>query len=387
MNRRGFIKVIGVGIGGAALASTAVGCRSDVSVDDFGWSGPSDSLKDIRLQAISYAILAPNPHNKQPWIIRMTSANSFELYVDPERLLPETDPYYRQIHIGQGTFLEMLSIAATGLGHRANIEYFPQGEYSNSELHEKPIAAIELIPQPGIAVDPLFAHLLERRSNKRNYDNKPLTATEVSDLKAFYKTTGNYSFTVVQDKESKAKLSNILTQSMSVEVADKARDRETIAMFRFNPDEVEKYRDGFGLAQSGTTGFKKILIENLFLSRSSVEKDPTDFGLQAIEIVKNSAESTHSFAWLTTKGNSRLDQVKVGREYCRLNIKTTAMGLAQHPMSQVLQEYSDMLPIQAEFKQVFSIAETETVQMLFRLGRAEDTAHSPRRLVTELVRS
>ncbi|MFT6914813.1 MAG: hypothetical protein ACJAWL_001112 [Motiliproteus sp.] len=43
---------------------------------------------------------------------------SFDLYVDPERLLPATAPFYRQIHIGQGTFLETLAIAAIGLAMR-----------------------------------------------------------------------------------------------------------------------------------------------------------------------------------------------------------------------------------------------------------------------------
>lgn len=61
------------------------------------------------------------------------------------------------------------------------------------------------------------------------------------------------------------------------------------------------------------------------------------------------------------------------------------MGLAQHPMSQVLQEYKDMLALQQDFRDTLGIGEGETVQMLFRLGRASATPHSPRRLVSQLI--
>jgi len=76
----------------------------------------------------------------------------------------------------------------------------------------------------------------------------------------------------------------------------------------------------------------------------------------------------------------------VGREYCRINLKTTAMGLAQHPMSQVLQEYPGMLTLQQEFKQHFKIPQSQTVQMLFRLGYADATAHGPRRTLNSIIK-
>jgi hypothetical protein len=61
------------------------------------------------------------------------------------------------------------------------------------------------------------------------------------------------------------------------------------------------------------------------------------------------------------------------------------MGLAQHPMCQILQEYEDILPLQADFKNFFNIKKSDTVQMLFRLGTAEVTQHSPRRSVADII--
>lgn len=380
------IKIIGLGAGSIVLGSAITGCDSTESSEDYGWNGPNKDEKDIRLKVLSYAILCANPHNKQPWMIRITGEKSFDLYVDPERLLPETDPYYRQIHIGQGTFLETLAIAASGFGHEAKIKYFPQGMYDNDELQDKPVASIDLVTQPDISPDPLFEHLLSRHSNKREYDNVPLSTDQVKTLQSFHGLDNASQISIVDSLEEKYKMEEILTEAMQIEVGDRGRDMETIEMFRFSSDEVKKFRDGFGVAQAGLSGLKKFIVETLLLSRKGVEDDPTSFGEQSVEITQKAAQSTATFAWISTKGNSRLDQVKVGREYCRINLKTTAMGLAQHPMSQVLQEYEDMLPLQALFKSTFNIDAGDTVQMLFRLGVAEATPHGPRRLVSQLIR-
>ena len=387
MNRRNFIKIAGVGAGSVALSSSLISCSDSTPADDYGWNGPDKSIQDIRMQVLAYAILCPNPHNKQPWIVRLTGPASFNLYVDPDRLLPETDPVHRQIHIGQGTFLETLAIAASGLGYKANIEYFPEGMYGNTELIDKPVAAIQLVRDSGINKDPLFKFLLQRHSNKREYDNYRLAQPELDVLRNAHKRHSEYPLTFLDSPQGKARLVKTLTGAMQIEVGNPQRDMETIEMFRFNDNEARVFRDGFGVAQTGITGVKKFVAETFFLDRNKVEKNPAEFGQQAIDMTRKVSESTNTFAWLASSRNTRLDQVKIGRDYCRMNLQTTSMGLAQHPMSQVLQEYDDMRELQIEFKQSFNIPESDTVQMLFRIGRAAPVVHGPRRLVTQLIQS
>lgn len=384
MERRSFIRIMGGGFAAATLTSTLSSCSENNDKVDYGWNGPSASESDIRLKVLAYAILCPNPHNKQPWLIKLNNPQSLDLYVDQTRLLPETDPFARQIHIGQGCFLETLSIAANGLGYQAEIEYFPQGEYSNAVIENLPVARVVLTKKTIIDADPLFKQILKRQSNKREYDNSRLTPVQKSQLLALPMATQT-SLTLQDSEVENTYLQQLLTEAMAIESGNKARDLETIKMFRFNDQEVQKYRDGFGLEHAGVTGIKKFMIEGLFLDREKTEKDPSDFGKQGVDITRSISESTSSFAWITTEGNSRLQQVKVGRDYCRLNLTTTAMGLAQHPMSQVLQEYQDMLPLQEQFKQHFNIRADQTVQMFVRLGKSEKTAHTPRRLVSSLL--
>lgn len=386
INRRNFIKVMTGGASIILIPSVLGGCgNGDAEIWLEGWKGPMAGQTDIRWIVLSYAILAANPHNKQPWIVDLTGPSSLELYVDQDRLLPETDPPARQIHVGQGTFLENLELAARQHGYRTKIDYFPKGEYDNAVVEDKPVASIALSKDVSNIKDPLFEMILRRQSNKRVYTKTPLSADQLARLRSSL-TDPRLVLTISDDTPVKKQLSQIMIEAMRIETASKSRDAETIAMFRFNNKERSHYRDGFGVAQSGMSGFKEWVAESFFLSRDDAEKDSTSFGEQAVELTADQVQSAAAFGWISTASNTRLDQVVTGRAYERLNLTATALGVAMHPMSQVLQEYSDMVDLQKRFLAYLGIPEGHTVQMLFRLGVAESIEHSPRRRVKDLQR-
>ena len=362
MKRRNFIKILTAGSGVILVPSILNGCGGNNLRALEGWNGPSKNEKDIRIIVLSYAILAPNPHNKQPWIIELRDPGRFDLYVDSKRLLPETDPPYRQIHIGQGTFLENLDLAARHFGYQADIEYFPKGMYSNAVLDNKPVATINLVKNAGVKRDSLFDYILERESNKRAYEDKSLSQKQLISIKEVVgRDAGQYALAITTGSAQLSQLAEILTEAMRIEASDKNRDKETITMFRFNDDEVEKFKDGFGLAQVGKTGFIKFLLETFFISRKSALAEDSTFAEETVKLTKKQSESAVAFGWLTSKTNTRLDQVKIGRIYERINLKATESGIAMHPMSQVLQEYSDMALLQQKFKNYLGIPEGQTV--------------------------
>ncbi|MGK0291544.1 MAG: hypothetical protein ACI86H_003012 [bacterium] len=386
MKRRNFIKMMAAGTGVAVIPSVFHLYTKDELVALEAWKGHLPSEKDIRMVVLSYAILAPSPHNKQAWIIDLKGKQQFDLYVDPSRLLPQTDPPYRQIHIGQGTFLENLDLAARQYGFRAEINYFPQGMYGNTVLEKKPVASISLRKDSTIKKDPYFHQILKRQSNKREYEDQLLTSGQIKKIESVFPSNHDeMSLTITSNSDYKKQLSKIMIEGMKIEVSDQKRDEETIEMFRFNDSEVEKYRDGFGLSQQGITGAKKSLIETFFLSRESAKAKDSTFGKEAVKIVQSQTQSTSSFGWIVTKNNTRLDQVKAGRLYDRINLATTALGISMHPMSQVLQEYSDMAELQKKLKQYLKIPHNYTVQMLFRLGVAEPVIHTPRRKLNDFI--
>lgn len=52
------------------------------------------------------------------------------LRVDRDRLLPETDPWFGQIAVSQGTFVEALGLALRSRGAVPEVALFPQGEFA-----------------------------------------------------------------------------------------------------------------------------------------------------------------------------------------------------------------------------------------------------------------
>ena len=117
----------------------------------------------------SYAVLAPHSHNLQSWLVDLSRPDEIELRCDLTRLLPETDPYSRQIMMSQGTFIEQLDIAARERGQRAEITLFPEGVFEPHRPDARPVARIRLTADPGVAKDPLFAQITRRHTN-RNAD-------------------------------------------------------------------------------------------------------------------------------------------------------------------------------------------------------------------------
>ncbi len=383
MERRGFIKVMAAG-GVIALSPVAL---SNCSA---GGTPPAKTIdtdhRDVRLKLLSYAMLAPNSHNIQPWLVQLSGRDRFDLYVDRDRLLPETDPLARQIHISQGTFLETFRIAASHFGYSVQIAYFPEGEYSNQTIENKPVASVRLVSDPDIKSDPFFNMLAIRQSNKRSYDNRELPA---SDLKAIRNESTHAGFSVFADesKQLRSRLAPMLGKSMAIETMDFERNKETVDMFRFNEKEAIATRDGFSVANSGTTGIMRFIAETFFLgTREEAYAVDSAFSKESTKMAYQQAETATAYGWIVSEQNTRLDQLKAGYIYARINLLTAKLGLAQHPMSQILQEYEDMRELQQEFLNLMKAPKGSTVQMLFRLGYAEANPHTRRRAIQDIMR-
>jgi hypothetical protein len=104
-------------------------------------------------------------------LIDLSSPSSVRILVDRTRLLPATDPYNQQITIGLGCFLALLRMAAAQDGYRVDIQGFPEGADQRA-LDVRPIAIAIFIKDANTAPDPLFAHVLQRRSDKEPYDTQ-----------------------------------------------------------------------------------------------------------------------------------------------------------------------------------------------------------------------
>lgn len=209
-NRRAFLKILG----GGFIAAAAIGTWSlsrDPAAARASWATAGQMIgEDPRTRWLSWAILAPNPHNRQPWIVDLSEPDEITLFVDLDRRLPDTDPFDRQITIGLGAFLELARMAAAEDGVALAVEAFPQG-FEKTSLDLRPVARMNIARGAAMA-DPLFTYAGLRRTNRTSFD----LSREVSltDLEAIAAEAMPLRAAFTADPVEVAKLRNIAWRAM-----------------------------------------------------------------------------------------------------------------------------------------------------------------------------
>ncbi len=327
------------------------------------WALDPASPADVRLDAFRHAILAPNPHNRQPWRIRLVGDDAAIIACDLDRRLPETDPFDRQITIGFGAFLELMSPAAAARGVRTDITLFPDGE-PQPRLDARPIAHVRFVRDPAQAADPLFAHVLARRSTKEPYDlSRPVTPGALAAFAAHDRAGVRFGGAIAP--ASVAALRDLAIQSFHIEAKTARTMQESADLLRVGAAEIDANPDGIAL--------KGPLFEALSLLRpDAVRAQAMDAGSRAFKSTlaryDDMFAATPAFLWLVTGANGRKDQIAAGRAYVRANLDATARGLSLAPVSQALQEFPEMAEPYARVHHMLGAKPGECVQMLARLG-------------------
>lgn len=81
---------------------------------------------DLAAFLVGAATRAPSLHNSQPWQFVHQSTGEIELWADPERALPGTDPHGREMVIGCGAALATLALGVRWVGHRPVVTRLPE---------------------------------------------------------------------------------------------------------------------------------------------------------------------------------------------------------------------------------------------------------------------
>ena len=374
MNRRRSLKILGVCSAGMVLAvaggTTYVATRIPLRALA-PWQQASFDFDDPRMDALSHAILVPNPHNRQPWLVAFEGRNGVALFCDPERRLPETDPFDRQITIGLGCFVELFTMAAAAGGYATRVEAFPEGE-PQPRLDQRPVARLILEPRADARRDPLFAHVLARRSTKEPFDTgRPVPAEALEALAA---AAGGLVRAVADGSaESVAALRDLTWRAHEREMRSPAKVQESIDLMRIGKAEIEATPDGIDLGGP----FLGVLAGLGMLDRESLADPSSSAFQQGLDMYREMTGTAMAHIWLTTPGNSRTEQLAAGRAWLRVNLAATGLGIGIHPLSQALQEYSEVADFYREAHARLA-PEGGTVQMLGRLGYGPVVDPSPR---------
>jgi len=356
LSRRKTLALLGGGMVVAATASAGTFLATRTPARALEPWQTAGGYEDPRLFALSYALLAPNPHNRQPWLVDLKDEDAFVLHRDQTRDLPHTDPHHRQIHIGLGCFLELMAVAATLRGKHTKIALFPDGP-------DGAIAHVRLTD--GAAVDPLAGHILDRRSCKEPFEDRPVPQSAAEELARHGQ--------IITDPGLVSKVRKLTWDAWLAEMHTDRALKESVDLMRFGKAEINTNPDGIDL---GGPFLESLMLAGVLTRESQLDPDSTGFQ-EGVKVYEEMLHATPAYVVLTTPGNVRADQIAAGRNWLRLNLETTRLGLSLHPVSQALQEYEEMAPHYDELHQMLAKS-GETVQMLGRLGYGPKTPRTPR---------
>jgi nitroreductase len=343
----------------------------EIKERDFPATGePEDKLKFL----LRYAILAPSSHNSQPWKFSIRG-DEIRVFADKTRWLEVADADQRELNISVGCALENLLIAAEHFGYAHQETYFPEGEDSLVAMVK--FAPQEKIDRPRDVV--LFEQIPRRYTNRNVYHARRIPEAEMARLHACIQEEGFWIFStnegpyiIYTEAELRRRIDELITRADAIQLTDHAY-KEELAFW-------------IGQGAFGTpwlmAKIEQLAVTYLNISKRQTKKD-SEMLLSAPALVA-----------LASAADDRKSQVIAGQIFDRIALTATSLGIAIHPMSQILEvpetkaELRQLLEVPEVKADVAKLSPEEDVfpQHTFRLGYAEpEKEHTPRRPLEEVL--
>lgn len=345
----------------------------------------AESEADVRLELVEWARLAQNAHNVQPWRVELDpeETNSLVVYVDPDRLLPETDPPARQITISVGTFLAVMEARAAQLGYTSEIVLFPEGEYDLDSIGTTPVARVRIkhgevvAPYPSAAAPDAITH----PTVKYRYRPAQLDVRMIERVEEY--STPEIRFSVVTDPEEVAWLNELSIEAFTIEMENEPTLMESYDLTRENGRERRRYPYGISYPAS----FPRRTLWLVDAWSTLFRQSPEAYARAGIGLFSASMEQINTYIVVVSVDNSRVTQVRTGMALQAVWMDLYDSDHVVLPNSQALQEYAAMADLHKLIHGRYAPG-GETVQMLLAVARPDGASYrfSPRRPVEDILR-
>ena len=384
MNRRKFIIGSSAFITMVTLSSyNLIKLDKDITKENIKRPNPKN-FKEPILKAIAYGVSASNPHNTQAWKFKIINEFELLLFIDTRRILPETDPTTRQIHIGCGCFLETASIGMTQEGFTSKIDYFPEGDYQTAKLGTLSVAKLTLKKNENVNSTRLNTVLLNRKTSRLQFSDDVINTSLWNRILKLIDSKHN-EIQLFTDVQFLNKIRPILSEGMKIESYCYRTNEESRKWFRENDDRIENLRDGINLPGNGIFGIKKWFAERKLKGLDPKEWNNKKTINYTLKSHYKKVASSPNIITIKSKTNTILDWVKAGQDYTRLQLACLANNFYMHPLSQVLQEFNEMKTLKTKFEEAMEVKENEKIQMVVRVGKSKEPYLSYRRKINDMT--
>ena len=326
-------------------------------------------------EILEYARWAPSPHNIQPWRIKIVSPEKIDIFYQPDRLLPKTDPAERFTTVGFGTFVESITIAARGFGY--DIDYAYKRVTLDATL-SGPQFFISVTLAKRTVNEPLDKELLlKRRTSRLQYDDVPVDQAVSDELAAIAKEFGQ-TFVITSDPKQVRWTTYLNKETMFYDMNDENARTEVGSWVRYLSKEAHEKKDGLW---SYCMGFAPGVMYLFFHARWI-------FNLPILKQIIGayymwSMRGTRTVGWLSGPFNTPETWFNSGRMLARLWLTMTAHDVYLHPFGSVITNEKAHLM----FVEHFGVSESDasTTWLLMRLGHSKLPPRSLRRTLEEIL--
>lgn len=311
---------------------------------------------------LRYALLAPSSHNSQPWFF---TAHHGELFVfaDRARALPVVDPEDRELVISCGALVGQLGVALAHFGLAHEIRLLPDRKRPDLMAH----VSLANTPRHAPSDDGLFAAILERRTVRRSFENRPVPREVVL---AFETEPRADSLLVrnIHAEEDRRLVCELVEEADRIQFADRRFRRELAAWLHSNRSRV---CDGMAAGAFGAGDLASALAPTVLRT--------FDVGAGRAARDRELVEGSPLLVAILSDEDSPRMWLETGRVLARVLLRATANGLAASYLNQPIEVPELRSKLRA------AVGCKGEPQILLRIGYGPKVPPTPRRPLDDML--
>ena len=311
---------------------------------------------------MGYAVLAPSPHNTQPWRFRI-NVNDAEIFADRRRTLRVVDPHGRELSLACGAALCNLRVATEYFGRGYSVQLLPQAD----EPDLLACLTLRLHSETSSEDVVLFHAIPQRRTNRHAFRPDPLPPEILAELADAATSEGAWLAIATED-DTRHAIADLVAEADKIQWANRDFRRELAAWMR---SDAEHQADGIPTHDLGVRdwmAFAGPALVRTFNRGNNQAAHDADIALHSPALAVLGTDQDDPRSWL-----------QAGQALERVLLHAQDENLGASFLNQPI-EVDDLRPRLASVLGIQGFP-----QVLLRLGYGPEVPPTPRRSVHDLL--